>query len=130
MYACVWWLLELLSIDMMSKFIQMQISIYALLPNKQRHSYNRAYMLLKDAALDCGLTLDPVSLMCDFELAIFEAVCAENGSNSLLSPIICSSSLAGSTARGSTDPTSRQPCRVLRQHMGQWTVTVQTMELF
>ena len=35
--------------------------IYALLPNKQRSSYNRAYMLLKDAALDLGLTLDPVS---------------------------------------------------------------------
>ena len=45
-------------------------------------------------------------------------------SNSLLSPIICSSSSAGSTTRGSTDPTSRQPCRVLQQHMGQWTVSI------
>ena len=39
--------------------------IYALLLNKQQNSYNRAYTLLKDAALDLGLTLDPLSLMCD-----------------------------------------------------------------
>ena len=34
-------------------------------------------------------------------------ICAENGSNSLLSPIICSPTLASSTGRGSTDPTVR-----------------------
>ena len=38
--------------------------------------------------------------------------------NSLLSPIICSPTLASSTGRGSTDPTSRQP-RILRQRMYQ-----------
>ena len=47
--------------------------IYVFLPNKQQNSYNHAYMLLKDAALDVGLTLDPLSLMCNFELAIIQA---------------------------------------------------------
>ena len=44
-------------------FVDGTLSIcpYALLSNKQRSSYNRAYMLLKDAALDLGLTLDPVA---------------------------------------------------------------------
>ena len=46
---------------------------YVLLPNKQRQSYNRAFMLLKDAAFSLGLTLDPTSPMCDFELAIIQA---------------------------------------------------------
>ena len=55
------------------KYNQVFPMIYALLPNKQRHTYNRAFMLLKDAALDLGLTLDPISLMCDFELAIIQA---------------------------------------------------------
>ena len=55
------------------KYNQVFPMIYTLLPNKQRHSYNRTYMLLKDAALDLGLTLDPLSLMCDFELAIIQA---------------------------------------------------------
>ena len=45
-------------------------------------------------------------------------ICVENGSNSLFSPIICSPTLACSTGRGSTDPTSRQP-QILRQHMYQ-----------
>ena len=40
---------------------------------KQRNSYNRAYMLLKDAALDLGLSILSLSLMCDFELAIIQA---------------------------------------------------------
>ena len=56
-----------------TKYNQVFAMIYALLPNKQRSSYNHAYMLLKDAALDLGLTLDPVSLMCNFELAIIQA---------------------------------------------------------
>ena len=56
-------------------------------------------------------------------------LCIKNGGNSLFVPIICSPSLASSTARGSTEPTSRQP-QVLRQHMDQWAVPVPAMELF
>ena len=44
------------------KYNQVFPMIYALLPNKQQNSYNRAYMLLKDAALDLGLTLNPLSV--------------------------------------------------------------------
>ena len=56
------------------KYNQVFPMIYVFLPNKQQNSYNHAYMLLKDAALDVGLTLDPLSLMCDFELAIIQAL--------------------------------------------------------
>ena len=45
---------------------------YALLPNKKWNSYNRAYMLLKDAALNPGLIQS--SIMCDFELAIIQVL--------------------------------------------------------
>ena len=39
------------------KYNQVFLMIYALLPNKQRNTYNRAYMLLKDAAFELGLDL-------------------------------------------------------------------------
>ena len=54
------------------KYNQVFLTIYALLPNKQWNSYNRTYILLKDAAIDFGLTLDPLSLMCNFDLAIIQ----------------------------------------------------------
>ena len=72
---CEWDILSLPVINLLSGFHHPHYEtqpgmIYALLPKKQRHSYNHAYMLLKDATFDLGLTLDPLSLMCDFELAI------------------------------------------------------------
>ena len=48
--------------------------LYALLPNKQRQSYNCAFSLLKDAAMTHGLTLDPATVLSDFELAIIQAL--------------------------------------------------------
>ena len=48
--------------------------LYALLPNKQRQSYNHALSLLKDAAMTEGLTLDPSSVVCNYELAIIQAL--------------------------------------------------------
>ena len=47
--------------------------VYALLPNKQCQTYSRAFLLLKDAALSLGITLDPDMLMSDFELALIQA---------------------------------------------------------
>ena len=57
-------------------FLLMQVfpMLYALLPNKQRQSYNRAFSLLKDAAMTHGLTLDPATVLSDFELAIIQAL--------------------------------------------------------
>ena len=46
---------------------------YCLLPNKERHTYNRVFMLLKDAAVVRGLTLDPLVIVSDFELAMVQA---------------------------------------------------------
>ena len=46
--------------------------VYALLPN-ERQTYSRAFLLLKDAALSLGITLDPDKLMSDFELALIQA---------------------------------------------------------
>ena len=43
---------------------------YCLLPNKKRQTYNRVFMLLKDAALVLGLTFDPLVIVSDFELAM------------------------------------------------------------
>lgn len=43
--------------------------MYALLPNKQRQSYNHAFSLLKDVAMTHGLDLDPVTVLGDFKLA-------------------------------------------------------------
>ena len=43
------------------KYNQVFPMIYALLPNKQWNSYNHAYMLLKDATLDLGLTQSSLS---------------------------------------------------------------------
>ncbi len=48
--------------------------MYALLPNKQRQSYNRAFSLLKDVAMTHGIDLDPAIVICDFELAIIQAL--------------------------------------------------------
>ena len=48
--------------------------MYALLPNKQRQSYNRVFSLLKDAAMTHGLDLDPATVLCDFVLAIIQAL--------------------------------------------------------
>ena len=48
--------------------------MYAFLPNKQRQSYNRAFSLLKDAAMTNGLDLDPATVLCDFKLAIIQAL--------------------------------------------------------
>ena len=44
--------------------------IYALLPNKQCKTYSKAFLLLKEAAMNNDLTLDPETLLCDYELAI------------------------------------------------------------
>ena len=48
--------------------------MYALFPNKQGQSYNRAFSLLKDAAMTDGLDLDPATVLYDFELAIIQAL--------------------------------------------------------
>ena len=46
---------------------------YCLLPNKQRQSYNRAFLHLKDKAVAMGLSLDPLVVVSDFELAMVQA---------------------------------------------------------
>lgn len=56
---------QLFTIHMM-KHGQTFPMVYAFLPNKQRQTYNRAFMLLKDAALNHGLTLDPATLTSGF----------------------------------------------------------------
>ena len=47
--------------------------LYPLPPNKQRQSYNHVLSLLKDAVMTEGLTLDPSTVICDYELAIIQA---------------------------------------------------------
>ena len=47
--------------------------VYALLPNKQRQTYSRAFLLLKDAAMNSGQALDPTTFKSDFELAMIQA---------------------------------------------------------
>ena len=44
--------------------------IYALLSNKQCKTYSKAFLLLKEAAMNNDLTVDPETLLCDYELAI------------------------------------------------------------
>ena len=46
---------------------------FCLFPNKERQTYNRVFMLLKDAALVLGLTSDPLVIVSDFELAMVQA---------------------------------------------------------
>ncbi len=46
---------------------------YCLLPNKERHTYNRVFMLLKDAAIGLSLSFDPLVIVSDFELAMVQA---------------------------------------------------------
>ena len=46
---------------------------YCLLPNKERQTYNRVFMLLKDAALVKGISFDPLVIVSDFELAMVQA---------------------------------------------------------
>ncbi len=46
---------------------------YCLLPSKERRSYNRAFLHLKDKALAMGLSLDPSVVVSDFELAMVQA---------------------------------------------------------
>ena len=48
---------------------------YCLLPNKQRQTYNRVFMLLKDAALVKipGISFDVEVVVSDFELAMVQA---------------------------------------------------------
>ena len=43
---------------------------YCLLANKERQTYNRVFMLLKDAAVVLGLSFNPQVIVSDFELAI------------------------------------------------------------
>ena len=47
--------------------------VYCLLSNKERQTYNRALMLLKDAAMTQDLSLDPSVIISDFELAMTQA---------------------------------------------------------
>ncbi len=46
---------------------------YCLLPNKERHTFNRVFMLLKYAAVVLGLSLDPLVIVSDFKLAMVQA---------------------------------------------------------
>ena len=48
--------------------------VYALLPSKSRNDYNRFFMYLKEEMQNLGLTLDPVSVMADFELALVQSI--------------------------------------------------------
>lgn len=41
--------------------------------HKQRQTYNRVFMLLKDAALVMGIAYDPLVIVSDFELAMVQA---------------------------------------------------------
>ena len=56
------------------KFGQTFPMVYALLPNKQRHTYNKAFLMLKEAAQNLDLELNPSTVMSDFELALIQAV--------------------------------------------------------
>ena len=44
-----------------------------LLPGKQRKTYNRTFLLLKDAALVLGYTLDLFVTVSDFEIPMIQA---------------------------------------------------------
>ena len=44
--------------------------VYALLLNKQQAIYNRMFMMVKEAALNLGLKLSPLSVLSDFEQAL------------------------------------------------------------
>ena len=44
--------------------------VYALLPNKQQTTYNRMFMMVKEAALNLGLDLTPSSVLSDFKQAL------------------------------------------------------------
>ena len=48
--------------------------VYALLPNKQQSTYNRMFMMVKEAALNLGLDLTPSSVLSDFEQALTNAL--------------------------------------------------------
>ena len=48
--------------------------VYALLPNKQRQTYSRTLMLLKDAMMTLCLNLSPATVVSDFELPIIQVV--------------------------------------------------------
>ena len=43
------------------------------LQNKEIQTYNRVFMLLKDAALTWGISFDPLVIVSDFELAMVQA---------------------------------------------------------
>ena len=45
-----------------------------LLPNKQWHTYNKAFLMLKEVAQNLDLELNPSTVMSDFELALIQAV--------------------------------------------------------
>lgn len=46
---------------------------YCLLPGKQRQTYNRTFLHLKDVALVLGYTLDPFVTISDFEISMIQA---------------------------------------------------------
>ena len=49
--------------------------VYALLPNKQQSTYNRMFMMVKEAALDRGLDLtSSSSVLSDFKQALINAL--------------------------------------------------------
>ena len=48
--------------------------VYALLPNKQQSTYNRMFMMVKEAALNLGLDLTPSSVLSDFEQVLINAL--------------------------------------------------------
>ena len=48
--------------------------VNALLPNKQQATYNRMSMMVKEAALNLGLELTPLSVLSDFEQALINSV--------------------------------------------------------
>ena len=48
--------------------------VYGLLPNKQQATYNRMFMMVKEAALNLGLELTPSSVLSDFEQALINSV--------------------------------------------------------
>ena len=48
--------------------------VYALLPNKQQGTYNRMFMMVKEAALNLGLDITPSSAISDFEQALINAL--------------------------------------------------------
>ena len=49
------------------------IGILPFTQQRDRSTYNRVFMLLKDAALVMGITFDPLVFVSDFELAMVQA---------------------------------------------------------